>query len=62
MGLFILKIDWDLAWAPLVVAALAVLPLDFLSIGGDSNHRDGGPFCHFGYFFVFYSFRGNLSG
>jgi hypothetical protein len=56
MGLFILKIDWYLAWALLVVA------LDFLSSGGDSNHRDGGPFCNLGYFFDFCSFRGNLSG
>jgi hypothetical protein len=33
--------------------ALAVLLLDFLKGGGDSNHDIGDPFCNFGNFFHF---------
>jgi hypothetical protein len=48
--LFGLKIGWDVARAFLMVAALVVLPPDFLYIGGDSNHDIGGTFCQFGFF------------
>jgi hypothetical protein len=48
--LFGLKIGWDVARAFLTVAALVVLPPDFLYIGGDSNYDIGGTFCHFGLF------------
>ncbi len=37
--------------------ALAVLPPDLLYVGGNSKHDVGIPFHHFGYFFVFNSFR-----
>jgi hypothetical protein len=41
--LFGLKINWNVARAFLTEAALTVLPLDFLYVGGS-------PFCHFGNF------------
>jgi hypothetical protein len=50
MGLFRLKISLDMARAFLTEAALTVLPPDFLSIGGDTNHNVAGPLCHFGFF------------
>jgi hypothetical protein len=50
IDLFGLKISWDVARAFLTVAALVVLPPDFLYIGNNSNHNIGGPFGHFGYF------------
>ncbi len=33
-----------------------VLPQDFLYVSGDTNHKVGGPFHNFGYFFIFNSF------
>jgi hypothetical protein len=33
-----------------------VLPPDLLNVGGGTNPDVGGPFRHFGYFFVYYSF------
>jgi hypothetical protein len=33
-----------------------VLPPDLLNVGGGTNPDGGGPFRHFGYFFVYYSF------
>jgi hypothetical protein len=47
--LFGLKIGWNEAIASLMEAALMVLLLDFLYVGGS-------PFCHFGKFFVYKSF------
>ncbi len=26
--------------------------LGFQNVGGEGNHDFGGPFCHFGYFFI----------
>jgi hypothetical protein len=50
MRLFGLKIGWDMARVFLTEAALTVSPPDFLSVGGNTNHDVGSPFCHFGYF------------
>jgi hypothetical protein len=50
MGLFGLKIGWDVARAFLTEAALIVLPLDLLYSGGDGNHEVGGHFRHFSIF------------
>jgi hypothetical protein len=47
MGLFGLKISLDMARAFLTEAALTVLPPDFLSIGGNTDHNVAGPFRHF---------------
>jgi hypothetical protein len=54
MRLFCLKTGWDEATPFLMEAALTVLPLDVL-FSGDGNHNVGGPFHHFGYYFVFCS-------
>jgi hypothetical protein len=51
-----LKIGWDIARALLTEAEWTVLPLDFLNVGGSTNQDVGGPFHHFGYFFVYHSF------
>jgi hypothetical protein len=53
MGLFGLKINWDMAWAFLVNAALMVSLPDFPNSGSASNHNLRSPFCHFGYFSSF---------
>jgi hypothetical protein len=50
MGLFSLKISWDVARAFLMEAALMVLLPDLLYSGGYSNHNVSGPFCYFGIF------------
>jgi hypothetical protein len=49
MGLFTLKIGWDLAWGP-----SGVRYIDFLNSASNSNHYLGDTCCHFGYY-VFYS-------
>jgi hypothetical protein len=54
MGLFGLKINWDLAWAFLVNAALMVSLPDFSNSGSDTNHNVRSPFCQFRYFFFFF--------
>jgi hypothetical protein len=51
LGHFALKISWDVARAFLTEAAWTVSQPDFLS--GDNNQDVGGPFHHFGYFFIF---------
>jgi hypothetical protein len=50
MGLFNLKIGWDIARAFLTGAALMILPpvLEYRSSNG--NHYVSGPFGHFGIF------------
>jgi hypothetical protein len=53
MGHFGMKVPW----AFLVLAGLMVVLPDFLTSGGDGSHKFGSPFCHFIYFFVFYSFE-----
>jgi hypothetical protein len=50
MGLFGLKISWDVARAFLTEAVLMVLPPDLLYSGGDGNHDVGGNFRYFGIF------------
>jgi hypothetical protein len=52
MGLFGLKIGWDVARAFLKEAALTVLPLDLLYSGGDGNHDVCSLFCHFDVFLL----------
>jgi hypothetical protein len=47
---------WAIARAFEMSAALAVLPLDFLKGGGDSNYDISNPFCHFGNFIIFNRF------
>ncbi len=57
IGLFGLKISWDVARAFLKEAALTVLPPDLLYSGGDGNHKIGGLFRRF---VVFSSFTALL--
>jgi hypothetical protein len=55
--LFSLEIDWHFAGASLL---LTVSPPDFLNDGSHRNHDVGSPFCHFGKFFIFNSFKGTF--
>jgi hypothetical protein len=50
IGLFGVKIGWDVVKAFLKEAALTVLPPDLVYSGGDSNGDVGGRFRHFGLF------------
>jgi hypothetical protein len=47
MGLFGLKIGWDIARGFLMEAASMASPQDLLYSSSNSNHNDGGHFCHF---------------
>jgi hypothetical protein len=50
IGLFGLKIGWDVVKAFLKEASLTVLPPDILYSGGDGNHDVGGLFRRFDVF------------
>jgi hypothetical protein len=50
IGLFGLKIGWDIVKAFLKKAPLTVLPPDLLYSGGDSNREVGSLFCRFDVF------------
>jgi hypothetical protein len=53
IGLFGLKIGWDVVRAFLKEAALTVLPPDLLYSGRNGNHDVGGLFHHFEVFSSF---------
>ncbi len=57
MGLFSLKIGWDLAYAFRCSLHWRFDHRTLLNSGSERNHDISGSFCHFGYFFVFYSFE-----
>jgi hypothetical protein len=56
MGLFDLKIGWDIAGAFLTETASMILPPDLEYSGSNCNQYVSSPFGHFWHFFVFNTF------
>jgi hypothetical protein len=49
-----------MCWSLCSVSRIDTLPLAFLYVCGNGNHDIGGPFRHFGHFFVLNSFDGTI--